>query len=324
MKNSKQVIVYYILSKVMFFGLGISFIIGKSKQNSWFAIILGYLIGLIILHFMLKKKLSNLIKSRWGKFIITILVMIVLLNTILSFSVQIINFCLPETPSVIIAFSFLFIILYGASNGIDSFKRLGEIFVMVGLPLTVMGWLGNTPNISLSNFYPLLYGIDGDFWMAVVATVGYSLVPIIIMLCNTYDIDKKSVYIGYTLGGLNILMVIISTIGTLGITLATMYRYPEYIAFKKISIFNIFERMENILALVWLMDLVYSGILCCITFINNFKKIGSILAFLTTMIAIIFFIDIYENTILLYQNSIYLILLLILTIFLSTKKESKS
>lgn len=47
----------------MFFGLGASYIIGNAKQNSWLAIILGYLFGLIVLHFLMKKRLDIINKK---------------------------------------------------------------------------------------------------------------------------------------------------------------------------------------------------------------------------------------------------------------------
>ena len=67
MKKQGQVIISYILSKTMFFGLGASYIIGNAKQNSWLAIILGYLFGLIVLHFLMKKRLDLINKNILGK-----------------------------------------------------------------------------------------------------------------------------------------------------------------------------------------------------------------------------------------------------------------
>lgn len=324
MKKNGQIILYYILSKAMFFGLGISFIIGKAKQNSWLAIILGYILGFILLHLFLNKKTDSLAKSVLGKIMLVLLIMIILLNTILGYSVQIINFYLPQTPASIITFSFFLVIVYGAKKGYAGFKRLAELLVFVGVPLTLLGWIGNIPNFETSNFYPLLYQINFDFIYAVIATTVFSISPILLILCNRATVDKKCIYIGYILGGINNLIVVLSTIGTLGITLAAIYRYPEYIAFKKISAFNIFERMENIFALVWLMDLVLLGILCVISLCNCFKeKIGIVLSFITSCLTIYYFIDQYQNTIFMYQNTIYFLFGIILIILFMMKKEPK-
>src|SRR5574344_57846 len=117
MKKNGQIVLYYFLSKAMFFGFGISFIIGKAKQNSWLAIILGYLLGIILLHFFIKKKMNLLTKSILGKILVLMLSLTILSNTIVDYSVQIINFFLPETPTTIIALSFFCIIIYGANHG---------------------------------------------------------------------------------------------------------------------------------------------------------------------------------------------------------------
>jgi hypothetical protein len=53
MSKRQQTIMTYMLSKILFFGLGISYCMSNARQNSWLAIILGYLLGLIILNFFL-------------------------------------------------------------------------------------------------------------------------------------------------------------------------------------------------------------------------------------------------------------------------------
>ena len=238
MKKQGQVIIAYILSKTMFFGLGASYIIGNAKQNSWLAIILGYLLGLIVLHFLMKKRLDLINKNILGKIAYYVLIFFILINAILSFTVHTINFYLPETPTLFISLSFLLVIIYGSNKGFDGFKRLCEIIIFIGVTLSLLGWIGNINNIDLNNFYPLLYGFDFNFIVAVLATMVFSVSPLLLFLMIRSEYDKKCIYLGYILGSINSFMVILSTVGTLGITLSSIYRYPEYIAYKKDKLIN--------------------------------------------------------------------------------------
>ena len=324
MNKQGQVIISYILSKTMFFGLGASYIIGNAKQNSWLAIILGYLFGLIVLHFLIKKRLDLINKNILGKMAYFVLIFFILINAILSFTVHTINFYLPETPTLLISFSFLSVIIYGSDKGFEGFKRLCEIIIFIGVTLSILGWIGNFNNIDLNNFYPLLYGFDFNLVVAILATMIFSVSPLLLFLMIRSEYDKKCIYLGYILGCANSFMVILSTIGTLGITLSSIYRYPEYIAYKKISAFNIIERVENVLSSVWLMDMTILGILsllclrkCCS------KNITYIISFICTFLTVYYFIDIYQNTVFIYKYTIYFLLGSIIITLLATKKEPK-
>lgn len=324
MNKQGQVIITYILSKTMFFGLGASLIIGNAKQNCWLAVILGYLLGLGVLHLLMKRKLDLINKSIIGKIIYNVLIFFILINAIIAYTVHTINFYLPETPTIIIGISFLFVILYGTNKGFSGFKRFCEIIIYVGVSLSILGWIGNYKNIELSNFYPLLYGFDFNFLNAVLTTTVLSVSPVLLLLTIRSEYDKKSVYIGYILGCINSLLVVVTTVGTLGLTLSSIYRYPEYIAYKKISAFNIIERVENILSLVWLMDMVILGILCLLGLKKCYKeKVFYIISFMYIFITIYYFIDMYQNTIFIYKNTAYFLLGVIILTLLITKKESK-
>ena len=43
-------------------------------------------------------------------------------------------------------------------------------------------------------------------------------------------------------------------IGILGVPVASIYKYPEYIIYKKISILNIIENVQNILFMSWIFE----------------------------------------------------------------------
>lgn len=322
MKDKKNIILCYILSKCLFFGLGISFIINNANKNSGLAIIIGYIIGGIILYFIKKRNLYNLKNTIIGKVLLLLLIIVVYITILLSYTVQTINFYLPQTPSFIIAITFLLVCIYGSTKELTSYKRLNQLLIYISLLLTIIGIIGNINNIELSNFKPFFYHLDFNFIKAIFAIIILSITPNIILLNIEDKITNKELLIGYYLGGLNILILTSSTIGTLGLTLAKTYRYPEYIAFEKIIFFKFIERIENLLALIWQIDLISIGILsllCIKTIIK--RNISYILYILLTIITVIFFINIYQNTMFVYHYIFHIYTILIILIIISPTKK---
>ena len=316
MKDKKNIIISYILSKGLFFGLGISYILDNAKQNSILSIIIGYIIGGILLYIINKKNIQSLNNKPIGKILSFLLTIIILNIIIISFTVQTINFYLPQTPSLIIALSFILIIIYGSNKEYNSYKRLCELLLYISIPLSIIGILGNITNIDINNYLPLFNNIDISFIKSIIIVVILSISPLIILLIN-HTISSKELLTGYYLGGLNILLVISTTIGTLGLTLAKSYRYPEYIAFEKINILNFIERIENFLAFTWLIDLICIGIIS----IKNIKNNKYIISIIITYLTVKYFINIYQNTMFVYHYIFYILLFIILLIYIFSNNQ---
>lgn len=323
MSKRQQTIMTYMLSKILFFGLGISYCMSNARQNSWLAIILGYLLGLIILNFLMKRKLSNICQDWWGKIIFLLLISMMLLNAIIAYSAQVINFYLPSTPAIVIALTFLAMMIYGLSKDIGTLGRATELALYTGVLILIIGIGGNIKNWDLANFGPLLYNLNWSFFKAVIAVSAYSLAPTILLMMHEDNLDKKSIILGYLLSALVSFLIVFSTVATLGVTLSAAYRYPEYTAFKKINALNFLERIENILAFMWLVDIAFLGILSGLGLKKCFKlKWAIIISIIAVLSTIYLFINIYQNALFVYHNSIYGIWLIIGILMITRKKES--
>ena len=145
--NKSNIVLSFILSKSLFFGLGISYIISNANKNSGLAIIIGYLLGALLIYFIKKKKISIIISI--------LLIIITYIIILLAFTIQTTNFYLPNSPSLLIALSFLLVIIYGSSKKYNSYKRLVFLLFMISICLTILGIIGNIPNIKFNNYLPL-------------------------------------------------------------------------------------------------------------------------------------------------------------------------
>ena len=66
---------------------------------------------------------------------------------------------------------------------------------------------------------------------------------------------NKAIIIALTSEFILFLLIIIYTIGSLGIDLALKYHYPAYIVMKEISIFGFIDKIENFIVIHWIFEM---------------------------------------------------------------------
>ncbi len=106
---------------------------------------------------------------------------------------------------------------------------------------------------------------------------------------------KKSFYKGYLIAGIVLTIVITLTILVLGANMTARQSYPSYMLGKKISIGTFFQRIEVIVAIIWMltlyfkMTIVYYGLslgLAQLFGLKSYKVLTIPLAFLIITFAI--------------------------------------
>jgi spore germination protein KB len=324
MKKYEQVIISFILSKTLFFGIAMSFIINYAGKLAWLAIILGYLLGYIILKLFMHKNLYNIYQTIIGKITMFVLLLFTLSIILIAFTLQTSNFYLPLTPPFIIAFILISIIFYGFNKGFDTIIRYTDIVIILAVILIIIGLFGNINMFDITNFLPIIIKFNYSFLLSILAVMIISITPLIIFMSIKIDYNPKALLLGYLLGGLIILLEVLMTIGTLGITLASIYRYPVYIAFKKIKIGLFFERIENILAAIWFIDFSVLGMII-MTALNKIINNHLVIYLLSLIIGYFisqYIINIYQSIIYLYHYLYYILDTLIVLVYLMTKKAS--
>ena len=82
---------------------------------------------------------------------------------------------------------------------------------------------------------------------------------------------NKYLLISIALGTIFIFSIVSITLGVLGINLASVYQYPEYIVLKRIELFNFIDQVENIINFQWILGL-FILISFCVYCISNTIK----------------------------------------------------
>lgn len=311
--NSLQFAALFLMIIVSFYfgieGLSIENIGGR---DSYISILLACIIGIIFLvmffyifNFKPKLKINEKIKTLFNKNIASIIntTLIICFFTIAVTSFyNITNFItsqfLTQTPKIIIGLLFLLVIIYINFKGIEVITRVNFILVTIDVILLLISFISLLPKCNFDNFLPFLENpsnvIKGSgyiFLMNVVPMFMLLVIPKDMLNDNKY---KSLIIINYIISFICILNIVIITIGNLGIDLANLYHYPEYIVLKKIHIFNFIDRIENVLEIQWIFG-SFQTISFIVYYIKNSKKSNNNDIIITTFLILIFSLILFKN-----------------------------
>lgn len=333
-------------------GVGINNISFYASRDAFISVIISYVVGFIplgifIYLFNQDKNIIELINSTFGRVFGTIINILLLIPIIIISCLSISTICsflvsqfLSSTPIYVIYFAIFSVIFYGVYNGIEAISRTALILLFVVILLLFISIAGNIPNVNLDNFLPLFeHGILVDAKAGIIFSLT-DIIPIFILLslCKENISDKrnlkKSIIISYSFGILVSFILVIMTIGTLGIYLTNIYQYPEYMMLKKITFFNFLNRLENFISIQWLFLTPVVGMMS-VFYVTRFAKVktkkGTVVVSLITLLVIFLFciLTFKNNTMLVefskhiypYINLSYFIIVCIVSVGVLFKKK---
>lgn len=245
-----------------------------AEADAYISCILGTMIGVIFLGMFLYLRAKNpekniilLHKKLYGKVIgsiinsiingIVLLFLGIVLYHITSF---LLSQYLPETQSLYISLLIILAILYTVTKGIVVMSKANQIFMFIKLALFVISAISLLQYHEIDNLYPFL---ENGLKNPMIGAILYALFTVSpIFLLTIIDKEKvqeqkgfsKTLIKTYLLSNVVVILIFFITTLVFGIEFISIYHYPEYMVLKKIKIFSSIGRIENILALQFLID----------------------------------------------------------------------
>ena len=275
-----------------FMGIGVYSLVQAAGIDAYIAILLGIIVGIPVLLLFLyianyepdlafPKKLEKLYGKKMGK-IVTIVCAIFIFIFANNYMFNLINFIvsqfLPETPLMVIGIVFGVLTIYINSKGIETISRVSLLLLAINIILFAIGFIGLIPNIEITNLKPFLeFGIERPF-QATFYFVTLIVMPMFALLIVPKNkvIDtknyNKAIVISYIISLLFVFGFCIITLGILGIHLASIYQYPEYMILKHVNLFGFLDRIENIITAQWIFGLFFS-VAFAVYYIGNSIKL---------------------------------------------------
>lgn len=300
-------------------------LINLFKNYNTLEIIISTLISLIIglfFHFFITKKYNNNIfenisKNKIIKFIILsilgINVGVIAIYSLNYTSIIIKDILLPNQNIYVINLTILLTCAYLSLKGLKTITISANLLFSIGIFIFFISILFNTSNISFINLLPINTSINNFNFLQILI---YTNAPMFLTLMipknlfidfDEYKNKSKKIYILFYI---YLIIKIILILSVLGIKYMGIIKYPEIEYLKTISIFNFFERLEEILIInIFIENIILISLSLCyiLNILNIFKKNKyNIMIIVTVLFLIIYNVNNLNNSILFISNIIFI------------------
>lgn len=173
---------------------------------------------------------------------------------------------LIETPLEATHILFIIVTLFGISLGIEPIARTAEMLFPPVIGLVLFSVLLISPQIKMDQITPILENGIGPVVRSIITYMGTPYLELVVFLLILPHVSpstdlKKPLWIGLAIGGGVLFATTLLTLMVLGPELTAMNTYPTYALAKKINVGNFLQRIEAIMAGIWVTSIFLKSIL---------------------------------------------------------------
>lgn len=261
-KKIENFSINYFLTRALFLGIGFSLILKLTRQDSLFSFLVGTLLSvpfiLMINKINKEKRNQSLVdylkemKFLGGVIRVLLLIfgMLLLSESLVFMQLFVSSFVLIKTPLFFISLPMVLILIKLSFSKKETLFRVSACLFPISLFLTLISLLGLSTYATFDNLKPFFVSDVLSFIQSVFYYMSLLVTPSILMLITTNKNNVKP----YLLGSFTLICKLFLILAIIGPILARLYRFPEYIILKEIKLLNFIEKIENIVALSWVID----------------------------------------------------------------------
>ncbi|WP_438347376.1 GerAB/ArcD/ProY family transporter [Paenibacillus sp. FA6] len=246
----------------------------KAQQDAWISSFIGVAVGLFAVYIfsMVGKIYPHLtlvqsIQEILGKWIGTIISFSFLFYLFLSAASHlreigdfITSEMMPATPISAILILFIAVVIMGGRLGLEVIGRTAELLFPVIILLFIILVIFLTPEAEIENLQPILENGIKPVLKGTISFIAFPFLELVVLLMIfPYVIKREQIKKGFLqgtlLGGVILIILIVISILVLGADETSRSLYPSYSLARRVSIDSFFERVEAMLALMWLLTI---------------------------------------------------------------------
>lgn len=308
----------HFFSKALFLGIGISKVLVDAKESAIISILLGTFIGTLILLFL--SKLSFNKTNKFRKIVMIILLYIMLIVGLVEFTTLISSIYLIDLKKYFIMFPTLLLLIYMNTKDIGVHMKVSNILFIISLFIFIVTFLALVPKVDYLNLLPLFNTSFKNILFTSLEFSLFSVVPNILYGYLDYNNSKKLMK-NYLISNLFLALNIVVTQGILSVELVKLFKYPEYIVLKKISLLDFVNNVENIISFLWIFTIFMYLSMCSKEIYDiSYELFNKKYIYPIFLLISMYFISNYclDNVIFLLflYNNLWLILLVILVMYI--------
>ncbi|MDQ0115683.1 GerAB/ArcD/ProY family transporter [Paenibacillus harenae] len=251
-----------------------------AKQDAWISMLLSFVPGLAtaVLYGAIASKLqgkglifgAQQTMGKWIGSLVGLLFLFYFFFCHITLTSEMSQFLttqmMPETPvnAIIIVFMTVVIII-AYRYGVEAFARMGELLFPIFVLLFAFLIVLLLPQVEMSNLKPIMAkGFMPAFeGMSHAYAVGFNEMIVLLMIIPRVagGNKMKPILTGFAIGGAVLFITVFLCVLVLGTNLMETKYYPTYVLAQKINIGNFLERMEAILAFIWIITVYFKTLL---------------------------------------------------------------
>lgn len=244
----------------------------EAKRDAWISMLIGLMVGLLVVALFVsagkinpKYNLIELNQHIFGKWIGTALSLLFLGYGLLSLIAHLrevgdftVSQIMPDTPIEAIIILVLLLIIMGVRLGLESFTRVAELLFPWILLLFITLAVSLIPVIDPQKIQPLFDNGIKPILRGSIACAAFPFMELVVLMMifpnvNQVSEIRRAMLLGAGLGGIILVITIALTVLVVGAEPSARNLYPSYDLVKRISVGEFFQRIEAILALMWIL-----------------------------------------------------------------------
>ncbi|OAB48344.1 GerAB/ArcD/ProY family transporter [Paenibacillus antarcticus] len=245
-----------------------------AKQDTWISGIIALLVGLIAVYIFsvlgnLYPKLTFILSiqkilGKWFGTLMAALFLIFPLITVVEYTRELGDFIttemMAETPILAIQILFICIVIFAVRLGLEVIARTGEIFLPCIILLFLLMVVFLIPQAEFEKLLPILENgikpvIHGSFSFIAFPFLELVVFLMIIPYINQPKLIRKGFLQGALLGGIVLIILVAMCVLVLGADETARTIYPSYSLARRINIGQFLERVEAMVALLWMLTI---------------------------------------------------------------------
>lgn len=283
------------IALVALFIMGSSLVIGTGSiagKDTWLAIILAILFSFPmlmvyarVLFVFPEKDLFDILEIVFGEFfgkIISILYIWYAFHlgvmVLRNFGEFINTVALEETPMIIPIIVLAFLCIWGIKNGMEVLGRVGEVALIILIPLIFLTIGLLMPEVELNNIRPILSNGMNPVLKGAFSVFSFPFAETILFSFVFSGLKKKNspykVYtLGLLIGGMIIFATAINELLVLGVNEYTTTYFPAHSSVSRIDVGTFLQRLEIIVAISFLGSGFVKICICLLGACNGIAKV---------------------------------------------------
>lgn len=261
-KNSH---IAYFLTRNLFLGFGFSLLFDRSNKDSYIGALLGMFLGVIIMwaySYIIKKKNDKTLKEVFNnhktvgiitRILYLLISIFILVYVLIIYKIFIVSFLLVSSPELFVTIPFIILATYAAFKGMKGLTRLASSLLPISIIFFIIIFLSLIGLFEATNFFPILTCSPTSLISTAITFAGISTFPNLLTLNITGEC--KNLVKTYIFASILLVLTAFTINGVLGEALVNIFRFPEYMVLKQIKLFRFIEKMENVLSIIWIIDL---------------------------------------------------------------------